>query len=157
MKNVLEYKGYLTRIEYSVEDHVLYGKIEGIKDLVNFESDSIDQIEHEFHCAVDDYLQLCEELGECPDKAYSGTFNVRISPALHRKVALHAVKSGETLNSTVEQAIKSYVEDTTIRKVEEIWKAVSTKKLNIPNMTRTSCSALGYSSRNTELRVVGKC
>ena len=27
MNNILEYKGYYTKIEYSVEDHVFYGVI----------------------------------------------------------------------------------------------------------------------------------
>ena len=57
-ENILEYKGYYTKILYSVKDHVLYGKIEGIRDLVNFESESIENIEQEFHSAVDDYLAL---------------------------------------------------------------------------------------------------
>ena len=86
MKNILQYKGYFTKIEYSVEDRLLYGKIEGIKDLVNFESENVEEIEQEFKNAVDDYLELCQELGQEPDKTYSGTFNVRISPALHRAV-----------------------------------------------------------------------
>lgn len=125
MKNILQYKGYFTKIEYSVEDKVLYGKIEGIKDLVNFESTSVEQIEFEFHSAVDDYLDLCAELGECPDKAYSGTFNVRIDPELHRKLAMHAFKQSETLNRTVERAIEAYTSDTSIQKMEELWNAFS--------------------------------
>lgn len=110
MKNILEYKGYFAKVEYSAEDKVLYGKIEGIRDLVNFESESIETIEQEFRNAVDDYLELCEELGQNPDKAYSGTFNVRIAPELHRKLALQAVKNSETLNSAVEKAIHAFVE-----------------------------------------------
>ena len=109
MKNILEYKGYYTKIEYSAEDRLLYGKIEGIKDLVNFESAQPEKIEEEFHSAVDDYLALCEELGQSPDRSYSGTFNVRVSPALHRSLALEAYKRGETLNSTVESALRAYV------------------------------------------------
>ena len=31
-ENILEYKGYYTKILYSVKDHVLYGKIEGIRE-----------------------------------------------------------------------------------------------------------------------------
>ena len=109
MKNILEYKGYFAKIEYSVEDHVLYGKIEGIKDLVNFESDSVENIEKEFQCAVDDYLELCHELGQEPDKTYSGTFNIRISPELHRAVAMQAIKNGVSLNNTVETALDLFV------------------------------------------------
>lgn len=106
MNNILEYKGYYTKIEYSVEDRVLFGKIEGIKDLVNFECDNLADVEKEFHCAVDDYLALCEDLGQDPDKPYKGVFNVRIAPELHRKAAIAADKKGETLNSFVANAIK---------------------------------------------------
>lgn len=63
MNNVLEYKGYYTKVEYSAEDNVLYGKIEGIRDLVNFECDTLDGVESAFQAAVDDYLALCADLG----------------------------------------------------------------------------------------------
>lgn len=108
--NILEYKGYFTKIEYSAEDKVLYGKIEGINDLVNFESDSLDQIETEFHQAVDDYLAFCKDLGQEPNKPYKGLFNVRISPELHRKAAITASLHGETLNAFVANAIRAAVE-----------------------------------------------
>lgn len=108
-KNILEYKGYRSKIEFDSEDCVLRGKIEGIKDLVTFESASIYEIEQEFHSAVDDYLEFCKEVGKEPDKEYRGTFNVRISPELHRKLVFFAMKKGETLNASVEKAIAQYV------------------------------------------------
>ncbi len=109
MKNVLEYKGYHSKIEFIAEDKVLYGKIEGINDLVSFQSGNIADIEEEFHKAVDDYLDFCKEVGKEPDKEYRGTFNVRISPELHKRLALYALKCGESLNSSVEKAIVQYV------------------------------------------------
>lgn len=121
MANILKYKGYFARIEYSAEDGVLYGKIEGIKDLVNFESDSASEIENEFHNAVDDYLELCKELGQEPDKVYSGTFNVRIDPKLHQRIAIQAMCNGETLNRIVEKALQFYMNNN-IRNMEELWK-----------------------------------
>lgn len=133
MSNVLEYKGYFAKIEYSAEDQVLCGKIEGIKDLVNFESSSADQIEQEFHAAVDDYLKMCEELGEAPDKSYSGTFNIRIDPILHRKIAMQAIKSGESLNKTVEKAIESYLNP----QIGYVTK-LPLCGINTPEMTRAS-------------------
>lgn len=60
----LEYKGYHTYIHYSATDKVLHGKIEGIKDLVDFESESAVEIENEFHKAVDDYIAFCNEVGK---------------------------------------------------------------------------------------------
>ena len=60
--NILEYKGYYTKIHYSAEDKVLYGKIEEIPALVNFESASAKNIIQEFHNAVDDYILAMEEV-----------------------------------------------------------------------------------------------
>lgn len=60
MKNLLEYKGYHTKIEFDSEDLVFSGKIEGIKDLVNFESADISTVEEEFHAAVDEYLAFLD-------------------------------------------------------------------------------------------------
>ena len=60
--NRFNYKGYYTLIHFDSEDKVLYGKIEGIDDLVTFESDSAKEIEKEFHDAVDDWLEFRKEL-----------------------------------------------------------------------------------------------
>ncbi|HHT88918.1 MAG TPA: type II toxin-antitoxin system HicB family antitoxin [Clostridiales bacterium] len=109
MSNILEYKGYFTKIEYNSEDKALYGKIEGIADLVTFESTDAGEIEKEFHNAVDDYLDFCKEIGKDPDKSYKGSFNVRIDPDLHKQLVIKAFKNNESLNQTVEKAIKEYL------------------------------------------------
>jgi predicted HicB family RNase H-like nuclease len=114
--NILEYKGYHTKVEFDSEELVLRGKIEGINDFVNFECEDIKNIEKEFHEAVDDYLEFCKEVGKEPDKEYKGTFNVRISPAVHKELVNVAMKNGDTLNASVEKAIKEYVSD--MRKTE---------------------------------------
>ena len=109
MKNVLEYKGYYTKVEFDSEAFVVRGKIEGIKDLVNFECANLTRVEEEFHNAVDEYLEFCKEIGKEPDKEYRGTFNIRINPELHKKLVVVAMKNGDTLNATVDKAIKKYV------------------------------------------------
>lgn len=58
----LGYKQFFTYIHYSAANKVLYGKIEGIEDLVDFESESAAEIENEFHKAVDDYIAFCREV-----------------------------------------------------------------------------------------------
>ncbi|MBQ9904345.1 MAG: hypothetical protein IJM47_06145 [Synergistaceae bacterium] len=67
MNNILQYKDYWTDIEIDFESHLLHGHIGGIRDFVNFESDSIDGIVKEFHSAVDDYLEFCKAIGKKPD------------------------------------------------------------------------------------------
>ena len=110
--NVLEYKGYHAKIEYDAESNVLFGQIEGIRDLVNFESNSSKEIDLEFHNAVDDYLIFCEDVGKTPDKEYKGLFNVRIDPELHRRLSICSFKTGESINSIVEKSIEQYLNNT---------------------------------------------
>lgn len=64
---LLRYRGYFAKPEYSAEDRIFYGRILGISNLVDFQFEEADDIENEFHKAVDDYLQYCTENGKCPE------------------------------------------------------------------------------------------
>ena len=64
----LEYKGYRTIPKISILDEVFYGEITGIKDLVTWQSDTVEGITKEFHSCVDDYLDFCKEIGKEPEK-----------------------------------------------------------------------------------------
>ena len=139
MKNILEYKGYHTKVEVDMESMVAYGKIEGINDLVTFETKNLSEVTKEFENAVDDYLEFCKEVGKAPDKEYKGTFNVRISPKLHKELAMLASKNGESLNQTVEKAIQSYVSGVsqTEINVEEIYtRMIQTMSTHSEDMTK---------------------
>ena len=114
--DVFEYKGYHSRIAFDTVSLVLHGKIEGINDLVTFESDDVNKIEEEFHKAVDDYLIFCEEIGKEPDKDYKGSFNVRVTPELHKQLVDVSFWNGESLNSSVEKAIRLYVESELLKR-----------------------------------------
>ena len=60
-----------------------------------------------FHEAVDDYLEYCRAEGIEPDKSYSGSLNIRLTPSIHRRLAILAKESGQTINAF----IKSTLED----------------------------------------------
>ena len=96
MKNsdLLHYKGYSARPEYSAEDRIFYGTILGISDMVDFQSENSKDLEEEFHKAVDEYLEFCKEIGKEPQKEYNGLFNVRIPPELHRQLSQLAQAEG---------------------------------------------------------------
>lgn len=106
----LQYKGYLGSVECSVEDDCLYGQILYVNDLVNYEADSPAGLQAAFEQAVDDYLQTCGELGKEPDKSFKGSFNVRISPELHKEAAKQAYIYEESLNEFVAQAVQEKIE-----------------------------------------------
>jgi len=107
--NYLNYKNYTGSVYFSEEDAVFHGKVIGIKALVSFEGDSVSAITDDFHKAVDEYLMFCVSRGKEPEKPFKGSFNVRISAELHRKLALTASVRGVSLNTLVEDAIKQSV------------------------------------------------
>jgi predicted HicB family RNase H-like nuclease len=110
----LEYKGFTGSIEYSPEDNLLYGKVLGIKGLVSYEGETGKLLERDFREAIDSYLADCKEEGKVPEKPFKGSFNVRISAALHQKAALLAMESKTSLNNFVAEAIRSRVSNESI-------------------------------------------
>lgn len=53
----LEYKGYQGSVSYSKEDDIFYGTVLDTSDSISFEGKNIEELEKDFQCAVDDYLQ----------------------------------------------------------------------------------------------------
>jgi len=109
VSDLLEYKGYYGTVEFSAADKVLFGKVLGIKGLISYEGNSVQNLKADFEGAVDDYLEMCAENGVEPEKAYRGNFNVRVSPELHKALAFYSASHGQTLNSTVEEALRRHV------------------------------------------------
>jgi len=103
--NMLKYKDFYGSVEYSAADECFFGKIIGTADLVTFEGKSVSNLKKAFIEAVKDYLVLCKEVGKEPQKSYKGSFNIRISPELHKAAAVIAGKKGISLNTFVEKAI----------------------------------------------------
>ncbi|MBO9731875.1 MAG: type II toxin-antitoxin system HicB family antitoxin [Chitinophaga sp.] len=108
-KGMLQYKGFLGSVHFSAEDDVFFGKIEEIDDLISFEASTVKDLHISFEEAVEDYLELCKKANKEPFKPAKGSFNVRISPELHRK-AIHTSKQMHlNLNQFVQQAIERAV------------------------------------------------
>ena len=108
-KDKLKYKGFVGSVAFSEEDNVFFGKIDGIDGLVNFEGASVKELTLAFHEAVNDYLAYCEAEGIQPQKTYSGTLNVRISPDVHRQIAMLASKAGMSINAFIKQVLSKEV------------------------------------------------
>lgn len=107
--NTLKYKGYIGSVAYSEPDKIFFGKLEGIDALVNYEGKSVAELTSAFQEAVEDYLAFCSDLGQKPEKSYSGSFNVRISPATHRDIAIRATEAGISINAFVKKALDEAV------------------------------------------------
>ena len=109
MSNLLSYKNYNGTVEYSSVDGCLFGKVIELKSLLSYEGTSVHELEQDFRTVIDEYLEDCNERNIQPELPYKGTFNVRISPELHRNIALYAIEHGKSLNAAVEEAIGNMV------------------------------------------------
>ena len=103
--SLMEYKGYHAKIEFDQEDQIFVGQVIGINDSIGFHGGSVTELTDAFHNAVENYLEYCKKANKAPDKEYKGSFNIRIRPEQHRKLALHAANEGITINQLVARAI----------------------------------------------------
>ena len=118
MSDIIKHKEYYAHVQFSAEDEVFYGKILGINDLVTFEGQSVKELKKSFREAIEDYIETCTELGKVPEKTYKGSFNVRVSPDLHRDAALVAIQKNVSLNDFVKNAISYAIKHTNVVKGE---------------------------------------
>jgi predicted HicB family RNase H-like nuclease len=101
MKNAMTYKGYAARIEFDAEDRIFFGRLTGIRDMVTFHGQTVNELEAAFKEAVDHYLDTCARLGDAPNKPYSGKLTLRIPSSVHAAIASAAETSGKSLNKWV--------------------------------------------------------
>ena len=106
MKNIMQYRDYVGSVEFSEEDGVFFGKVQGIRSLISYEGTNAKELVTDFHNAVDDYYIECEKRGEQPEVAYKGSLNVRFKDSdVHRRAAIYAIMHGQSLNSFIEDAV----------------------------------------------------
>jgi predicted HicB family RNase H-like nuclease len=108
---MLEYKDYYGSANYSDEDEVFWGKLEFIRDVMTYESDTAKGLRPAFQETVDDYLKTCEATGQEPKIPFKGVFNVRTDPEIHRRLATAAEARGIKLNALVNEALESYLKN----------------------------------------------
>lgn len=107
--NIMSYKGYAARIEYSDEDGSFIGHIAGIRDVVGFHGESVTQLRQAFEESVDDYVATCEKLNRTPQRPYSGKVMLRIEPSIHARVAMLAESQGKSLNAWAQEVLSRAV------------------------------------------------
>ena len=110
MKNTLSYKGFIGSVSYSDEDGVLFGKIEGINDLVTYESTEVSDLVKQFRISVDEYIESCKHFNKPLLKSFKGSFNVRVKPDIHQQAAMLAKMQGISLNQLVQNAIEKEIQ-----------------------------------------------
>ena len=105
----MEYQGYVGTVEFSEEDRVFFGKVLGIRSLLSYEGTTGEELINDFHGVIDDYLAMCKEKKMKPEKAYKGSFNIRISPKLHKQLVICAMSHDMTLNGYIQEILERAV------------------------------------------------
>ncbi len=106
---MMKYKDYYGSVNFNDDDDVFYGRIEFIKALISYEGTDVTSLRKAFQEAVDDYLLLCEESGEKPEKSFKEVFNVKIDQQLHRKLEIEAERTGLSLNALIAQKLSKSI------------------------------------------------
>lgn len=103
---MLNYKGYIGHVEFDDEHETFVGEVINTKDIITFQADTAHDLKQEFINSIEDYIAFCTERNESPEKPFSGKFNLRIPPELHREAYIAARYSGMSLNAWVCDILK---------------------------------------------------
>ena len=79
----------------------------GIRSLISYEGENAEELLENFRGAVDDYLETCKAEGIEPEIAYKGSFNIRISPELHKRLILYTTAHQISLNRYIEEILEN--------------------------------------------------
>ena len=106
---MMKYKGYQAVFKYDDEAELFHGEVIGTRDVIFFEGTSVEELNKEFRFSIDDYLAMCAERGQEPDKPFSGRIPLRISPEVHRAANAVAKSEGKSLNAWLAETIERAV------------------------------------------------
>lgn len=110
MNNIIKYKGYWAKVEYSDEDECFCGVIEGLKkDSISFEGSTVKELKKDFKDAIEHYLSVCKANNCEPEKQAKGSLNVRLGAKLHNEAKLKSIEKNITINELIKEAVKLYL------------------------------------------------
>jgi predicted HicB family RNase H-like nuclease len=110
MTAIMRYKGYTAEVAIDDEADILFGRVIDVKDVITFQGITVAKARQAFHDSVDDYLEFCAELGEEPDKPFSGKLPFRTTPKHHRDIAIAARMAGKSINAWMEDTLTQAAE-----------------------------------------------
>lgn len=105
MKDLMQYRDYYGSFHFDDEDLILHGKIEFIRALITYEATEAKDLRQ----AVDDYFDMCKKNKIEPDKSFKGSFNIRVRPDIHRKLAIAADEQEVTFNKYIAETLENAV------------------------------------------------
>jgi predicted HicB family RNase H-like nuclease len=107
----LSYRGFQASVDIKPLRKLLVGRVLGVSPALEFSGESVASLIDAFHRRIDAHIEACAKAKRPVRRAYSGTFQVRISPDLHRRAAEAASELGVPLTSDfVAAALTAYLD-----------------------------------------------
>ena len=104
--NTMTTKGYTARVDFDERDNIFVGRVLGVRDIISFHGETVDQLRGEFESAVQDYLADCEERGISSERPTSGKLLLRMPPEVHGKALVAAQAAGKSLNQWATEVLQ---------------------------------------------------
>ena len=103
----MAYKGYSARVDFDDADGIFFGHVAGLRDRVNFQGETVEELRAAMRNAVEGYLDACTRTGLRPEKSYSGRLRVRIAPEVHAKACFAAELGGVSLAEWMAETLQT--------------------------------------------------
>lgn len=103
--NAMKYKGYTARIEFDGRDNIFVGRVLGVRAIIGFHGETVDELRHDFEAAIDFMIEDCKARGEAPEKPASGKLMLRVPPEVHSATLLAAQATGKSLNQWASEVL----------------------------------------------------
>jgi predicted HicB family RNase H-like nuclease len=104
---MMRYKGYVAQVTFDEEADLFHGEVVNIRDVVTFQGKSVAELKKALRDSVDDYLAYCRKRGESPSKPFSGRFVLRVTPELHQRLTVAAIKAKMSLNAWIADRLEA--------------------------------------------------
>ncbi|MGB2924904.1 MAG: type II toxin-antitoxin system HicB family antitoxin [Limnothrix sp.] len=108
--NIMKVDGYKAKIEYDPDLDLFRGEILGLNGGADFYGSNPAELRQEFKNSIEEFLAVCEEKGINPTKEYSGRFNLRVSPELHREIAIVTASQKKSINQWITDVLKEAIQ-----------------------------------------------
>ena len=109
-KNRMEYKDYLGTVEWHDDEGIFKGEVLLHRNCISYEGKTIEELRNNFHKSIDNYIEVCEKNNLKREIPFKGSFNVRISDELYKKVYEKSKKDNISINKIINNALKEYID-----------------------------------------------
>lgn len=107
--NTMTHKGYTARIEFDERDNCFVGRILGLRAIISFHGETVEELHKRFEDSIEDFLQDCKEQGVRPEKPASGKLMLRVPSEIHGAALTAAQAAGKSLNQWATEVLQKAI------------------------------------------------